>query len=334
MTLLEAYKITEQFRNKVKDLKEKEKQEAIDKASDEVNDAFTEMINGQIKINYVFDDDDRRDYTEDVKELKKRVEDIRETINSYNQSDLDYVKESLTENDYILQVLAHCIKDTSEDLDEDRLNDLIKKYNKINNFINNDDNYETILELYGDIVDKDDKGFYKINNAIINKILLDNELNIDINEDDDEENDNIRTIKDAISEVWENKKEILDPKQINDLSEKQNGINFKQFIFCEEYIKRGKIKPTCSYLGISRNTAYLWLKDDNVQNYLKNRQDEIKRETDDTFIQTYRDSFNELNRMIKSNYMQNADKIKAIDTFLKHYENIERLKQPLTTYED
>ena len=130
-----------------------------------------------------------------------------------------------------------------------------------------------------------------VNDAIANKILRDNDLNVT-------DKDDLEDVKDAIGLTWENKKEILDPSTINDISEKQNGINFKQFIFCEEYLKRGKIKPTCEHLGISRNTAYLWLKDDKVQEYLKNRQDEIKKETDDTFIQTYRASFNQLNKMI------------------------------------
>ena len=51
-------------------------------------------------------------------------------------------------------------------------------------------------------------------------------------------------------------------------------------------------------------------------------------------MQTYQASFNQLNSMINSLYLDNGDKLKAIDIFLKHYENIERLKQPQTTYED
>lgn len=329
MDLLEAYTITSKFKEKVKDLKPKEQEKALDNLTDDESEAFKEVINGQIKINYVFSDDDRRDYTEDIKEIKKRVEDIREAIKSYNQGDLYYTKDSLTENNYILQVLAHCIKDTSQDLDEDRLNDLIERYNKITNFIFNDESHDEILEFYHDIVDKDDNGYYEVNKAIIKRIMQDNELNIDLKDEED-----IKPIKDAINEVWQNKKDILDPNEINKLSEEQNGINFKQFIFCEEYIKRGKIKPTCEYLGISRNTAYLWLKDDNVLKYLEIRKQEIKRETDNTFTQTYRASFNQLNKMINSGYIETNDKIKAIDVFLKHYENIERLKQPSTTYED
>lgn len=306
-----------------KDIKDKN----IKNLSEEQQEAIKTLIKEQIKINYVFKDDDKRDYTEDANEIKERCEAIKEAINSYDSSELWYTKESITENKVILETLATCIKNTQNDLDIDRYNELIGRYNKIIDFIySNYDNsvYEEIIGFYGDIVDKDDNGNYEVNNAIANKIIADNNLIVS--------DDNVLSdIKEAINLTWENKKEILDPSTINDISEEQNGINFKQFIFCEEYLKRGKIKPTCEQLGISRNTAYLWLKDDKVNEYLKNRQDEIKRETDDTFIQTYRASFNELNKMINSRGIDTTDKIKAIDVFLKHYENIERIKQPSTT---
>lgn len=326
MDLLDAYTIASKVKDKIKDLSEKERKKAIDNLTEQEALAFKELLRGQIKVNYVFIDDDRADYTEDIKELKERCENIKNAINSYDKEELYYTQESLTENNYILSVLAHCIKDTDKDLDVERLNQLIGRYNRINNFIYDnyeDELYEEIIGFYNDIVNKDDNGFYEVNDAIANKIISDNDLKVT-------DEDVLQDIKEAINLTWENKKEILDPSTINDISEKQNGINFKQFIFCEEYLKRGKIKPTCEHLGISRNTAYLWLKDDKVNEYLTNRQDEIKRETDDTFIQTYRASFNELNKMINSRGIDTTDKIKAIDVFLKHYENIERLKQPST----
>lgn len=282
---------------------------------------ITEFIDRLHKIHYVFKDDDFSDYTEDENEINERANDIYNAINGYKQEDLDYTKESIL-NPYLLKILATCIKDTSRDLGEDRLNELIRNYNKINDFINTDEKHDDVLAIYGDIVTKDYNGFYNINDAIINNVIRYNEFNI-------KENDK-EPIKDAINTTWENKKEIISPDDINKLSIKQNGINFKQFIFCEEYLKRGRIKPTCDYLGISRNTAYLWLKDNKVKEYLKDRQDEIKKETDATFNNTYNACFNELNKMVNSNYIENSDKIKAIDTFLKHYENLERLKQPLT----
>ena len=314
----------QEFNNKVKDLKtKKDRDNFINNMTQEEQDVITDLIIEQHKIHYTFKDDDFRDYTEDEDELKERILTISEAINSYNQSELYYTKESML-NPYILRILAHCIKDVNQDLGEDRLNDLIREYNKINDFINNNEDYDNILFLYGDIVNKDSNGFYYVNDAVLNKVIAKNDLNIELATDDDFIN-----VKQLISDTWENKKEILDPSKINELSEQQHGINFKQFIFCEEYLKRGKIKPTCDFIGISRNTAYLWLDDTKVQTYLKHRQDEIKRETDDTFIQTYRVSFNELNKMISSRSIDTPDKIKAIDTFLKHYENIERLKQPV-----
>ena len=314
------------FREKTKGLNKDQLNEVLDNLTEDERDWIKIHINLMHKVNYVFRDDDFIDYTDDEKELNERMEVIQEAINNYNQDELDYTIESITNNFHILRTLAYCIKDTDRDLDERRLNTLISRYNRINEFILSDENHDDILGYYQNIVDKDENGYYMVNDAIANKLLNDNGFNVS--------EEYLKDIKDNITLTWENKKEILNPKDINDLSEKQNGLNFKEFIFCEEYLKRGKIKPTCEVLGISRNTAYTWLKTDKVQNYLKQRQDEIKKETDDTFLQTYRASFNELNKMINSTSMYNTDKIKAIDVFLKHYENIERLKQPQTTYED
>lgn len=315
----------QEFTEYTKGLTKKQLDDLLNNLSDDEQDVITQAIIVKHKIRFTFIDDDFTDYTEDEDELNERALNIEKAINSYNTQELWYTKESIT-NPYILKILAHCIKDTNRDLDAERVNDLISKYNKINDFINSNKDYDDIIAFYGDIVNKDTNGFYKVNDTIARKILNDNDLNVSDRELDD--------VKEAISLTWENKREILNPSDINDISEKQNGINFKQFIFCEEYLKRGKIKPTCEHLGISRNTAYLWLDDTKVQEYLKKRQDEIKRETDNTFLQTYRESFNQLNKMINSSYLENSDKIKAIDVFLKHYENIERIKQPQTTYED
>lgn len=315
----------QEFNEKIKDLDEEQLKKFLKGLSDKERDEITQAIIMEHKVKYTFRDDDFSDYTEDEDELNERMENITTAINSYDQDDLYYTKESLL-NPYILKVLAHCIKNPNRDLGTRRLNNLIDDYNEINDFINTDEHHERVLGFYNDVVKKDDNGNYIVNDTIAKTILKDNDLNIS-------DNDDLEDVKDAINITWENKKDILDPNEINDISEKQNGINFKEFIFCEEYLKKGKIKPTCECLGISRNTAYTWLKDEKVQEYLKQRKDEIKQETDNTFLQTYRASFNELNKMINSSYLDSSDKIKAIDVFLKHYENIERLKQPIT-YED
>lgn len=128
------------------------------------------------------------------------------------------------------------------------------------------------------------------------------------------------------------------PLTYNDIDDKikqEEGVNYKYLLFCEEYIKRnGNIKATCEYIGIGRATAYRWLDLDEVKEYLKKREEEITTTTDNTFKSTYNECFNELNKMITKEHLNTSDKIKAIDTFLKHYENLERLKQPLTTYND
>lgn len=268
---------------------------------------------------------DDKTYTEDDKVIKERITPLKEYISNANIDET--LKENMLNSDYFLYLLAHVDfinNDNIEiELDDEELNNLATNFDDTNNFFNeNGDNAFNVYDKYGLVVKK--YGEYDIKEFLY-EISKDNGFKLMANDEN---------YKKIIDTIYTDKTIIPTNEVLDKSSEEQNGINLKHFVFCEEYIKRGKIKPTCEYLGISRNTAYLWLKDEKVQQYLKDRQDEIKRETDDTFIQTYRESFNELNKMIKSDFMQNADKIKAIDVFLKHYENIERLKQPSTTYED
>lgn len=284
-----------------------------------------EQVKEQAFLNNMFYDVEFNDYTEDEEIIKERIEKLKDSIEKLDATKIIAPVDRLLSSDYFLRLLAHNItSDDGNELNENFLNRLIEWYDDVNNFFNSEgDNAFKILELYdGQIVKKNSDGYYTLNDTIVNKVIKDSGFYVS---DETEKKD----IKNAIFDTWENQKEILTNDSINEYSEKRNGINFKHFIFCEEYIKTGKVKTTCDNLGISRNTAYLWLKDEKVQEYLKDRQDEIKRETDDTFIQTYRASFNELNKMINGRYLQNTDKIKAIDVFLKHYENIERLKQPI-----
>lgn len=284
-----------------------------------------EQIKEQAFLNNMFYDVEFNDYTEDEEIIKERIEKLKDSIERLDATQIIAPVDRLLSSDYFLRLLAHNItSENGNELNENFLNRLIEWHDDVNNFFNSEgDNAFKILELYdGQIVKKNSEGFYTLDDTIVNKVIKDSGFYVS---DETEKKD----IKNAIFDTWENQKEILTNDSINEYSEKRNGINFKHFIFCEEYIKTGKVKTTCDNLGISRNTAYLWLKDEKVQEYLKDRQDEIKRETDDTFIQTYRASFNELNKMINGRYLQNTDKIKAIDVFLKHYENIERLKQPI-----
>lgn len=274
-------------------------------------------------------------YQDEFKGLNKDISEQelnehKEFIKTFICNNIDDTLTPIINDDYFITLLARATCNNSnfciEDLERATLYERYNWYKEGIAFFDDPNAYD-ILNEYGAIVSKDDDGFYKLNDAIINKVIRDSNFYISNTEAREH-------IKDEIFNVWENQKEILTQENLNQYSEKQNGINFKHFIFCEEYLKRGKIKPTCEYLGISRNTAYLWLKDEKVQTYLKSRQDEIRQETDNTFLSTYRACFDELNELITTPNIMNDTKIKAIDTFLKHYANIERLKQPSTTYED
>lgn len=259
---------------------------------------------------------------------EQQIEEQIKTINKYLKEDIKDTPTFILNDDYFIIILAILTANNPVlDITDLDYNAILERYNWYNEGVTffKDKNAFKILDEYGAIVQKDSNGFYEINDVVVKKVLSDSGFYITGDKSD---------IKNAIYDTWEDQTQMITNDNLNKSSEERNGLNFKHFIFCEEYIKRGKIKPTCDYLGISRNTAYLWLKDDKVQNYLKERQEEIKQDTDNTFKMTYNECFNQLNEMINSTYIQNGDKIKAIDTFLKHYENIERLKKPLTNYED
>ena len=271
---------------------------------------------------------DDKSFTNDEATIKERIKPLKERIQELNID--EQLKENILNSDYFLNLLAHVdfVNNTNPELDltSDELEDLATEYDKVNNFIReNEGNVLNVYKKYG-VITKNRYGTYNIDDFIMT-IAQDNEIVLD-------NQDQVKDFKNVVCNLYDDRTQLPNNDLINKASEERNGINLKHFIFCEEYIKRGKIKPTCEALGISRNTAYLWLKDEKVQKYLKDRQDEIKRETDGTFLQTYRESFNELNRLITSSYLDANERIKAIDVFLKHYENIERLKQPSTTYED
>lgn len=278
-----------------------------------------------IKNNMVYQEElDNIDHNLTEQQIKEQIK----TINKYLKEDIKDTPTFILNDDYFILILAILTANNPVlDITDLDYNAILERYNWYNEGVTffKDKNAFKILDEYGAIVQKDSNGFYKINDVVVKKILSDSGFYITGDKSD---------IKNAIYDTWEDQTQIITNDNLNKSSEERNGLNFKHFIFCEEYIKRGKIKPTCDYLGISRNTAYLWLKDDKVQNYLKERQEEIKQDTDNTFKMTYNECFNQLNEMINSTYIQNGDKIKAIDTFLKHYENIERLKKPLTSYED
>lgn len=128
--------------------------------------------------------------------------------------------------------------------------------------------------------------------------------------------------------------EIVDhskPFTFNDINEKtkeEEGLEYKYLLFCEEYLKRGKITDTCKYLGIGRATAYRWLELEDVKTYLQKRREELETEAKQRYKDLYNKCFNELETTLEDGNAN--DKLKAIDIFLKHYDNVKRIEAPTT----
>lgn len=299
--------------------------------SSDVSEQEKEKQKIQLFINNMFYDEELVNLTYDEKIIKQRLKDIKFAISNFNNSQLIFGKEEILKNDFFLTLIAHSIKADYDPIlfTEERLNDLANDYNRVNQCINEDglDKTLDIVKMYGNIIPKDDNGFYSINDTLIDKVIKDNEFYIS-------DSDDKKALEKEIFNTWENQKEILTQDTLNKYSEARNGLSFKHFIFCEEYLKRGKIKPTCEHLGIARNTAYLWLKDDKVKEYLKSRQDEIKQDYDNMFKNVYNACFNEISDIINNEYTDTSDKIKAINTFLNHYENMQKINTGISNKED
>lgn len=260
---------------------------------------------------------DEGKYTDDENIINKRLNELKDYIENELDFENEKQKENILQCDEFLNILSHF--DIKEIMSEygtptDRIDELATDYDHINNFFRDKDAF-TILHLYG-IVDKDENSLYKVNDAIIEKIIKENGFTI--KEEDDKDR-----IKDIITDTWEDKSEIITPDKLNEYSEKRNGINFKYFVFCEEYIKTGKITEVAKKLNIGRRTCYDYLNKKEVQNYLKERQNEIKEENTALMKQRFNKCFDTLFDMgvEHTQYVRDDIQVKAIDTFLKHYEN-------------
>ena len=144
-----------------------------------------------------------------------------------------------------------------------------------------------------------------------------------------DDRDKIRDIKEDLVKLWRDKSKMLVPSVLEKESKEWQGISFKKFLFCEEYIKTGRVKTTCDNLGIGRTTAFDYLKDKEVQEYLQERQKEMKEESEKLFEQGINEAFGELLKIIKEDSKRDETlnrKVKAIDTYLRHYENITKPK--------
>ena len=178
-----------------------------------------------------------------------------------------------------------------------------------------------ILETYGKIIVPQENEYY-ITTKEVEQLLEKNGFKID-------DLKKVKDIQNGLEKLWKDKSKMIVPSTLEKDSKDWEGISFKKFLFCEEYIKTGRVKTTCENLGIGRTTAFDYLKDKEVQDYLQQRRDEIKKESEELFKQGLNDSFEELMKIIKEESSFESvlnRKVKAIDIFLRHYENIQRPK--------
>ncbi len=178
-----------------------------------------------------------------------------------------------------------------------------------------------ILETYNQIIIPYDSEYYLTEDEV-KQLLLKSGFQID-------DTHKIRDIQKELEKLWKDKSKMLVPSVLEKDSKEWQGISFKKLLFCEEYIRTGKVKTTCEALGIGRTTAFEYLKDKEVQEYLQERKEEIRKESEELFKQGLNESFEELLKIIKEDSKQECvlnRKVKAIDTYLRHYENITRPK--------
>lgn len=180
----------------------------------------------------------------------------------------------------------------------------------------NDEAYET----YGEEITADDDGFYSITTTDLFNLLA----RYDIYVQDDAELDKIH--KD-INRLWKDQKKLITPTSLDEYSKKDNGLQYKHYLLCEEYLKDSNITRLSALLHLSRPTIYEWLKRDDVQKYLQERKEELEEENRRQYKDLYKLCFEELAGHIKGHFAEkDADKIKAIEVYLRHYETMKRLK--------
>lgn len=134
-------------------------------------------------------------------------------------------------------------------------------------------------------------------------------------------------IEKIMFQLWENQHKPLTSESLNEYSIKREGLPFKKYLFCEEYLKSGNITKTCQSLCIGRTTGQRYLKDEEVMKYIQERRNEMKSENETRMKEGFQTCFNKLLEITEESGHQDSDKIKAIDTFLKHYSNIINPKQ-------
>ena len=131
-----------------------------------------------------------------------------------------------------------------------------------------------------------------------------------------------KSIQKIMFQLWENQHKPLTSESLNDYSIKREGLPFKKYLFCEEYMKSGNITKTCESLCIGRTTGQRYLNDEEVKKYIQERREQMKSENETRMKEGFHKCFNKLLEITEESGHQDSDKIKAIDTFLKHYSNV------------
>ena len=74
----------------------------------------------------------------------------------------------------------------------------------------------------------------------------------------------------------------------------------------------------CSNLGIGRTTGFNYLKEKEVDEYLKKRRETIRKETEEMISSNYQKAMEGLSQMMEDTG-NDETRIKAIDIFLKYH---------------
>ena len=171
---------------------------------------------------------------------------------------------------------------------------------------------QKIVNEWG-ILQTNEKGEYQISDELIEELIEKEGMNLSNTEKD--------LAKKIIEDLWTDKSKFMTNDELSKKSIASYGIGFKEFLFCEEYLRTGRIKTTSESLGIGRTTCYDYLKKDEVKKYLEDRKKEITKESDNLLERGFKECFLKLQRIAtQDSFISTTEQIKAIDTFLKHYE--------------
>ena len=143
---------------------------------------------------------------------------------------------------------------------------------------------------------------------------ISNELGFSSNEE------GLATIESELYPLWKDQTKETNISELEEECKKDNKLSLKKFLFCEEYLKTGNIMKTCRNLGIGKTSAFNYLKEKEVSEYLSKRREAIQQDTEQMIQQNFQKAMEGLSELMEdSTFRSDEMRIKAIDTFLKHY---------------